>query len=263
MNAVRALLLAAGLGTRLAPFTDRLPKCLMPVGGIPLLEHWLYALHCVGIPDVLVNVHHHRDMVDKFLQREVFKNWVSAVYESDLLGTAGTLRTNSDFFRGQTIFLAHADNWCQCDLKQFLYFHNRCRPIGTLITMMTFRTDAPGECGIVTLNDSGIVKEFIEKSKDPHGNLANGAVYLLEPEVLAWIKQQSRITDFSTEVLPHYMGRIATWENTNVHRDIGSINNLLKAQTDAPTRPAWAESDEWSRDFSNHPIHKDLEDLHC
>ena len=199
----------------------------MPIGGRPLLEHWLCVLYKNGIRKVLVNIHHHRTLVESFLTRNQFQGWVYGAYEPQLLGTAGTLRQNREFFEDQPVLLVHADNWCQCDFSKFLAFHSNRRPPGTLITMMTFRTPSPTTCGIVEVDDKGVVQNFHEKIEDPPGNLANGAVYLLEPEVSTWIGGRGFVKDFSTQVVPHFLGRIATWENRGFHRDIGMIQSLL------------------------------------
>lgn len=100
---MKSLLLAAGLGTRLRPFTDVWPKCLMPIGQKPLLEIWLESMQKVGIDQVLVNLHYHAEAVQAFLQRTFFSSWVNSVYEEQLLGTAGTLRENAAFLRSSTI----------------------------------------------------------------------------------------------------------------------------------------------------------------
>ena len=100
MREVRALLLAAGLGTRLRPLTDHWPKCLMPIGERPLLEYWLETLWQSGVREVLVNLHYLSTVVEEFLDRPRFQGWVHSVRETELLGTAGTLRANADFFQG-------------------------------------------------------------------------------------------------------------------------------------------------------------------
>ncbi len=186
----------------------------MPIGERPLLEYWLETLHSANVNEVIVNLHHHCEIVQKFLYRPRFKDWVCSVYEEKLLGTAGTLRANKDLFQYCTTLLVHADNWCQCDFANFLEFHRHRRPSNCLITMMTFESSSPGTCGIVKTDSDGIVLDFQEKSKNPSGNQANGAVYMLEPEVLKWIIENSDISDFSTEVIPHFIGRIATWKNS-------------------------------------------------
>ena len=253
---MKALLLAAGLGTRLKPLTDIWPKCLMPIRGRPLLEYWLGILHNSGINDVLVNTHYFSKYVEEFLGQSHFSNWVSSVYEIELLGTAGTIRNNIDFCKDSTILLAHADNWTCCDFSDFLQYHHNKRPKGTVMTMMTFTCPNPSTCGIVELDSNGVVVEFHEKVKNPPSKLANAAVYLIEPEVVEWIKKHSKVTDFSTEVLPQFVGKIATWENQKIHRDIGTIEMLREAQIDECEPLIWGGNNLWQQIFLNNPIHK-------
>ena len=161
---LNCLLLSAGFGTRLRPLTDQWPKCLMPIGDRPLLEYWLQNLCEVGIPKVLVNLHHHEDKVRQFLQRPSLRGWVDFVYEETLLGTAGTLLKNKIFFKDSTILLIHADNWCQCDFSDFLEFHHHLRPKHCPLTMMTFDSLTPETCGIVETDEDGIVIKFHENT---------------------------------------------------------------------------------------------------
>jgi mannose-1-phosphate guanylyltransferase len=252
----KALLLAAGLGTRLKPLTNIWPKCLMPIRSRPLLEYWLGILKKSGVDDVLVNTHYFSKYVEEFLRQTHFSDWVSLVYERDLLGTAGTIRNNIDFCKDGTILLAHADNWTCCDFSDFLQYHHNKRPRDTVMTMMTFTCPNPSTCGIVELDCNGIVVEFHEKVENPPGKLANAAVYLIELEVVEWIIKHPKVTDFSTEVLPQFVGKIATWENHNIHRDIGTIEMLREAQTDECERPIWNENSLWQQNFLNNPIHR-------
>jgi len=259
VNEIRALLLAAGLGTRLHPITDKWPKCLMPIGERPLLEYWLDTLYSIDVHEILVNLHHHSRIVREFLYRPRFKGLVHPVYEETLLGTAGTLRANKDFFQGYTTLLVHADNWCQCDFADFLNYHQNHRPEHCPITMITFESPSPETCGIVETDAEGVVFAFHEKSNNPPGNHANGAVYLLEPVVLNWIEEHPDISDFSTEVLPNFIGRIATWNNSGIHRDIGALPMLKLAQSDPKPTSCWEPKDAWQIKFLNHPIHKQIE----
>ena len=258
MNKIKALLLAAGLGTRLSPLTDNWPKCLMPIGERPLLEYWLKTLYSSDVCEVLVNLHHHFEIVQGFLNRPRFKIWVSSVYEETLLGTAGTLRANKDFFHECSTLLVHADNWCQFDFVDFLNFHRKQRPEYCSITMMTFESSTPETCGIVETDAEGVVFAFYEKSDNPPGNLANGAVYLLEPEVLKWIEENPETRDFSKEVLPHFMGSIATWHNHEIHRDIGALAMLRLAQSDPHPSSSWTETDTWQKKYLSNPIHQKI-----
>jgi mannose-1-phosphate guanylyltransferase len=258
VNQVKALLLAAGLGTRLCPLTDDWPKCLMPIGDRPLLEYWLETLYLTNVNGVLVNLHHHSEIVQDFLNRSRFEGWVSSVSEESLLGTAGTLRANKVYFKNSTTLLVHADNWCQCDFADFLNYHLKHRPKNCSITMMTFESPTPETCGIVETNAEGVVFAFHEKTKNPPGNRANGAVYLLEPEVLRWINEHPDKSDFSTEVLPHFLGKIGTWNNDGIHRDIGAFSMLKQAQSDPQPKSCWPKIDSWQKDFLSNPIHQQI-----
>ena len=254
---MKVLLLAAGIGMRLRPFTDHWPKCLMPIQGRPLLEYWIEALRALEVERVWVNLHYMSEVVMDFLDQPQFVDWVSSVEESELLGTAGTLRQLSEELKGGSVMLIHADNWCQCDFRAFLSSHLN-RQESTLITMMTFRTETPGSCGIVEIDGQGIVRGFHEKAENPPGNLANAAVYIFEPEIMEWLKQQpDSVTDFSTQVLPYFVGKIGTWENTNIHRDIGTLESLKAAQNDLVSGLSF-HSFSWQKQFHKHPIHQML-----
>jgi len=254
------VLLAAGYGTRLRPYTDHWPKCLMPVSGRPLLEYWLDLVKNVGATDVLINAHYLAEIVQGFLGRPTIRDWVKCVYEPELWGTAGTLRANYEYLRGSTILLVHADNYCDFNFEDFLGYHYTARPKNCPITMMVFDTKTPEACGIVEVNEEKLVQKFHEKVKNPPGNLANGAVYLLEPEVLEWICSHKEVTDFSSEVIPQFVGRIITWRNEGIHIDIGSIQALREAQTLASRDAASPNNihDEWTKRFASHPIHQQI-----
>ena len=219
---MKVLLLAAGLGTRLKPLTDTVPKCLVPVHGQPLLHIWLQRLSAAGAGPFLVNTHYLAPKVSDFVQSSPFSAVVSLVNEPELLGTAGTLIENLSFFGGGDGMLLHADNYCLADLSAFQEAH-RNRPAHCWMTMMTFRTQTPSSCGIVELDQQGVVVGFHEKVSDPPGNLANGAIYLLSAELMQWLRTLTPSPkDFSTEIISCLMGRIYTYETDAVFLDIGT-----------------------------------------
>ena len=109
---MKAYLLAAGKGTRLKPYTDRHPKCLIPINGTPLLAIWIELLARHGVTEILINTHHHADQVKQFLVRartEVSMG-IRTVFEPQLLGSAGTILQNRRFIAGDPDFIvAYAD----------------------------------------------------------------------------------------------------------------------------------------------------------
>lgn len=226
---MRAILLSAGYGTRLRPLTNIVPKCLIPIKGKPLLEIWFDRLSQANVKSFLVNTHYLANQVNKFVETSPYSSQVSLVHEPELLGTAGTLRANLDFFQGRDGLLIHADNYCLADFKEFIAAHQK-RPPEALLTLMTFRTSNPSSCGIVELDDRGVVTNFHEKIANPPGNLASGAVYLLSSKFIEIFQKDFKTqNDFSTEVIPHLMSKIYTYETSKPFIDIGTPKTYLQA----------------------------------
>lgn len=226
---MRAILLAAGCGTRLRPLTNNIPKCLVPIKGKPLLEIWLERLTEAAIGPFLINTHYLPEQVGAYIESSLYRDQVTVVHEHELQGTAGTLIANLDFFQGEDGLLIHADNYCLANLQAFAQAHLK-RPPECVLTMMTFHTDTPSSCGIVELDDRGVVIGFHEKVSNPPGNLANGAVYILSAELLEKIgKEMFDVKDFSTEVLHRFIGRIYTYNTVDVFMDIGTPESYARA----------------------------------
>jgi mannose-1-phosphate guanylyltransferase len=242
---MKAIVLAAGFGTRLRPLTNTIPKCLVPVGGQPLLGHWLDKLRRLGVASALVNTHYLADQVHQFLD-----SWeaaeadpgtageeamsIAVSHEPSLLGTAGTLLGNIGFFLtppwSGTGLLIHADNFTQDGLHGLINAH-RNRDPDCLLTMLTFTTDNPSQCGIVECDERGVVTSFHEKVQDPPGRRANGAVYVFGQEFLSWLTEtHPSAQDFSTEVLPFCVHRIQTWHTDQPYIDIGTPEALSAAR---------------------------------
>lgn len=231
---MRALLLAAGFGTRLRPITNLVPKCLVEINGRPLLDYWVELLSSGGITEILINLHYLPEAVMAYIANCGYPVRITAVFEDKLLRTGGTLLKNSAYFQNEPVMLIHADNLSFFDVRAFEeQFYSRDKNID--ITMMTFHTDAPETCGIVELDAMGVVQALHEKVKTPPSNLANAAVYILAPTVMEFITSLSKeVIDFSTEVLPRFIGRINTFHNRVYHRDIGTVESLMLAQSEYP-----------------------------
>lgn len=227
---MKAVLLAAGLGTRLRPLTESVPKCLVPIHGKPLMEYWLDLLLPEHVDQILINTHYLPESVRAFVQSSPWQDALKVVHENELLGTGGTVLKNRDFLEDGPFILAHADNLTRFDVDAFIEAHERRQP-GVEITMMTFDTDAPKTCGIVEQDEQGRVLAFHEKVPNPPGTRANAAVYIFEPSVIQFLASFGKeVIDLSTEVLPHYLGRMQTFHNDDYHRDIGNLESLRLAE---------------------------------
>ena len=221
---MKAILLAGGYGTRLRPITNKTPKCLVEINNKPLLLHWIELLVNAGVDSILINTHHLADQVESFVSKSKYADIITLSYEKELLGTAGTVKNNLNFIDDDSIILAHADNYTTCDLSEFIYAH-LTKPQNTCMTMMLYNSERPKESGIVEIDENKIVVSFVEKSESPSSNLANAAVYIIDTKVVESINKY-HLSDFSTEVIPMFMGQINTWYNDCFHIDIGTPSAL-------------------------------------
>ena len=231
---MRALLLAAGIGSRLRPLTDTTPKCLVPIHGRPLLDYWLDLVFEAGIERALVNTHWLSEQVEAHIAASPWRPRIDLVHEDELRGTGGTILANRAWFQDSAFMVAHADNLTDFDMLGLIDAHSK-RPAGHVMTMLGFRTDDPSSCGILELDQRGTVLAFHEKVANPPGNLANGAVYIFEPDVITDIARLGKeVVDLSTEIIPNYLGRILCVETHGYHRDIGNPASLLRAHIEFP-----------------------------
>ena len=231
---MKALLLAAGEGTRLRPVTLTTPKCLVDIGGKPLLQHWLDGLTSARkFDEVIVNTHYLAERVESFLDACQVELKLTRSFEANLLGAGGTLLRHEAALVGSDFLVAHADNFSLIDWPEFLNAHET-RPAGCVGTMMTFRTDDPRSCGIVELDTRGLVVQMHEKVENPPGNLANAAVFLFSPELFDIIRplRGTAVVDISRDMIPLLLGRLLAFQTSGYHRDIGTVESLTIARLD-------------------------------
>ena len=212
---MKALLLAAGKGTRLRPYTDQHPKCLIPIHGIPLLKIWIDHFDRYGISDVLINTHHHANQVEAFVraaQKETSVH-LHTVHEPELRGSAGTLWQNRRFFEDQNEFIvAYADNLTNLNLEAMLDFHRNAAAKGAILTMGLIRAPNPKACGIVTLDKGNRIVKFVEKPDNPESDLANAGVYIATDKIFGLFDSspadRDGVLDIGHHLLPKLAGRM-------------------------------------------------------
>ncbi|MCB9391562.1 MAG: nucleotidyltransferase family protein, partial [Calditrichaeota bacterium] len=121
---MKAIVLAAGIGSRLGELTRHRPKCLLPVAGRPLLDYWCESLSNVGVTDVYINTHHHAEQVRAFIESRPHGLKFVEGFEETLCGSGGTLRSAFDFVSGEDkFFIIYADNYAEISLARLLSFH--------------------------------------------------------------------------------------------------------------------------------------------
>ncbi len=232
---MKAFLLAAGHGTRLRPLTDQIPKCLVPIGGVPLLAIWFDLCRRYGIDEVLINLHSHSQAVRDFLAKNSNGIRVRLFDEPVLLGSAGTLHANRTWVESQPSFwVIYSDVLTSANLAQMAEFHEQHRGAATLGVCPV---PDPQRSGIVVMDDGGAIRQFIEKPKNPPGNLAFGGIILARQELLASIPDKFPV-DLGHDVLPLLANRMYAHRITEYHRDIGTLESYAAAQKDWPGLPS-------------------------
>jgi mannose-1-phosphate guanylyltransferase len=228
---MKAFLLAAGNGTRLRPLTDRVPKCLLPIQGVPLLEIWLNNCRAAGITDVLVNAHAHVEAIRRFAAKQSTRVRMRIVEEQELLGSAGTLAENREFVAGEeSFFVLYADVLTSVDLRRMLGFHTQKHLPATL---GVYQVPDPSRCGIVIMDGNAVISNFIEKPMHPANNWAFTGVMVAGPALFDFLPNQ-RPADLGFDVLPKMIDKMAAYVISDYLLDIGTISNYQQAQQSWP-----------------------------
>jgi len=228
---MKAFILAAGNGTRLRPLTDSIPKCLLPIQGVPLLEIWLNNCKAAGITDVLVNAHAHAETVKQFAATQKSGVTVNVVEEPRLLGSAGTLAQNRAFVGGEEAFLVlYGDVLTNVDLRGMLAFH---RQKNLSATLGIYPVPDPTRCGVVSMDENSVIQEFVEKPERPVSDLAFSGVMIGGQEIFDFLPDR-RPADIGFDVLPKMAGKMAGNRISEYLIDIGTLENYQAAQRSWP-----------------------------
>lgn len=235
-----AMILAAGLGTRLRPLTDTLPKALVDVGGVTMLERVARRLIDAGATRLIVNAHAHAEKIREFIEaRDGFGVETVVSDESDLLlDTGGALVKAMHLFRRSGVFLLHnADILTDIDLGALLDAHRAAGdPLATLFTMHRESTRylAFDNAGLYASGNSSTGVE--QRIREPEGSIERlgfGGVHVISSRIFDLIDERGvfsiiplylRLAGLGHQILPHTDDR-ATWF------DIGSMEKLERARS--------------------------------
>jgi NDP-sugar pyrophosphorylase family protein len=242
---MKAMLLAAGLGTRLRPLTDDRPKALVEVGGRSLLEITLARLRAFGIHDVIVNVHHFADKVISFLrERENFGMHIEVSREDVLLDTGGGLKKAGWFFlehsdpAGPEPFLLHnVDVVSTIDLQRMVQFHREHQALATLAVQ---HRDSSRQllfdeqlqlCGRRVGRDA---KPEIVRAAPKTESLAFSGIHVISPRLLTLMKEEGIFSIIDTYLRLTGSGEkiIAFRADDYYWRDLGKAADLQQAARD-------------------------------
>ena len=207
MPDLKALVLAAGKSTRIAPVSGGLPKPLIKIQGETVLGRNLWWLSRQGITQVWINLHYQPDEIRAVVgDGSQVGLTVHYEYEPTILGTAGAVRNLSSEWT-ETFLVVYGDSLLSFDLLDFLKFHQEHR---AAVSVALFDCERHPHTGIaggrVGLAEDGRIQEFCEGSSDPLLPMVNVGVYLLEPEIVGEIPL-GRFYDFGRDLFPFLLKR--------------------------------------------------------
>jgi mannose-1-phosphate guanylyltransferase len=226
---MKAMVLAAGLGTRLRPLTFEIPKPMVPVLDRPVMAHIVNLCERQGFGELVANLHYFPDTI-----REYFGDRLEYRYEEELLGTAGGVRNVRDFFGDDPVVVISGDALTDLDLNKLVERHRSAGGIGTLTVK---RVDDTREYGVVLHDAGGRIQGFQEK---PHpdealSDLGNCGIYCFSPEIFDYFPDTDFV-DWANDVfpvllendVPFYIHEIEEYWN-----DVGSLDELRSGTFDA------------------------------
>jgi mannose-1-phosphate guanylyltransferase len=226
---MKAMVLAAGLGTRLRPLTYEIPKPMVPVLDRPVMAHIVNLCERQGFDELVANLHYFPDTI-----RDYFGDRLEYRYEEELLGTAGGVRNVRDFFGDDPVVVISGDALTDLDLNKLVERHRSAGGIGTLTVK---RVDDTREYGVVLHDGGGRIQGFQEK---PHpdealSDLGNCGIYCFSPEIFDYFPDTDFV-DWANDVfpvllendVPFYIHEIEEYWN-----DVGSLDELRSGTFDA------------------------------
>lgn len=235
---MKAVILAAGKGTRLKPLTDALPKVMIPTNGKPILEYHLVNLARAGIKDVFINLHYLPDAITKHFGDGA--RWgvrIRYSYEPEILGTAGAVGKLKSLLRGGPFLVVYGDNYLEVDLGGFVDASEARAGIGTIAVFK--KADVAGS-GILELGEGDEVLRFKEKPTpgDVFSHWVNAGLLYLRPEIFDHIP--AGFSDFGLDVIPSLLrkrGRLFAYRLSGGGWAIDDLD-LLNALNSHLTHPS-------------------------
>jgi len=182
---MKALILAAGLGTRLQPYTDHTPKPLFSIRGRPLLDIMIFKLIAAGCEAIIINTHHLHQQIESFIAQQTYPIPTRTRYESEILGTGGAIKNVADFWNHRPFMVVNADIVTTIDFKKVYDFHCQHSHPATLVL-----ADDP-KFNTVAFDSDGFVTDFHQLSdaadRTPVAALTFTGIQVLDPEILDYI----------------------------------------------------------------------------
>lgn len=230
---MKAVILAAGLGTRMQKTYPLTPKSMLQVGGKPLIQDQIEYLKKYGIKDFYINLHFLPEKIKNFLG-DGSKLGVNITYslESKLLGTSGALNNFKNYLN-EIFIVLYGDIFTRVDFDKFLQFHNSKN---SQVSLLIHKTDHPEDSDLVEIDDKNQIKNIYTSPRIQsinHTNFSSAAIYILKPDVLKFLPKE--ISDFMEDFFPLLLQKgikIAGYFSNDYSKDIGTPIRYADVQKD-------------------------------
>jgi len=235
VNVSKAMIMAAGVGSRLEPLTDGIPKPLVPIVNKPVMDIMFEKLASIGIEKVIANTHYLADQIINRYKTNNFNIAFNYIFEENLSGTAGGLKKCQFFFeQGETFLVMSADGLTDADIKRGIEIHNNSNAIAT-IGIKKIDTEQIPNFGVVVTDKDGYIIEFQEKPSidEAKSNFINTGIYIFDYKIFDYIPENT-FYDFAKNVFPKLLEEraINTFEIEEYWSDIGTIEQYKQSTSD-------------------------------
>ncbi|CAM5660241.1 mannose-1-phosphate guanyltransferase [Streptomyces viridifaciens] len=231
---MKAVVMAGGEGTRLRPMTSSMPKPLLPVANMPIMEHVLRLLKRHGLSDTVVTVQFLASLVKNYFgDGEELGMHLTYAHEETPLGTAGSVKNAEDALKDDSFLVISGDALTDFDLTKLIDYH---RSKNALVTVCLTRVPNPLEFGITITDEEGRVERFLEKPTwgQVFSDTVNTGIYVMEPEVFDYVAAGESV-DWSSDVFPQLLKegkRVYGYVAEGYWEDVGTHESYGKAQAD-------------------------------
>lgn len=230
---MKAMIMAAGVGSRLMPMTADIPKPMVPMANRPLMAGIVQLLHRHGFSDIISNLYYHADAISNYFGNG--ETWgVSMEYsrEKELMGTAGGVK-RCEWFLDESFVIVSGDALTDIDLGALMQAH---KSKGALATIALKAVEDVENFGVVVTDEQGLIQSFQEKPRpgEALSRVANTGIYVFEPEILQYIPS-GQFYDFGKQVFPQLVKVKAPFYGAVVNDywcDVGNIETYRQAHAD-------------------------------
>jgi len=233
---MKAMILAAGFGTRLRPLTNTVPKPMVPILNRPILEHTIHLLRTHGICDITVNLHHLPEMIQQYFgDGKDFGVQLHWSHEPEILGTAGGIKKAQEFLEGESFLVINSDVVVDIDLSKVISFH---KAQGSALTLVVREGDSPEQCDPIEVDENDRIVHMVGASSmnlpDDTTRVLFTGIQVMEPDIFDRIPENKfygTTTDVFPGMLEDELPMFVCW-HSGYWKDIGTIQSYLDVHKD-------------------------------